>query len=91
MVFAEFQKMSLSWNGEVLTDTKEVIPMLGSDGVYILDGRKSLANQIEDAHARLEVLKKLYPNMIVGFKLFSGRTFSDCRPLNGGKMTPVRN
>lgn len=89
MVFAEFQKHSTGWNGTDFSGPVEVIPMLGSDGVYILDGRKSIGNQIRDAHKRVEALRGIHGDKIVGFKLFIGESFTNCRPLVNGQMIPV--
>jgi hypothetical protein len=88
MVFAEFQKLSTGWNGKDFSGPKEPIPALGSDGVFILDARKSRSNMIEDARKRAELLKPVHSDYI-GFKLFVGRTFSDCKPLGNGEMIPL--
>ena len=85
MIFAEFQKLSTGWNGKDFSGPNVPIPALGSDGVCILDARKSRANMIADVRKRAEELKTVNPGLI-GFKLFKGRTFSDCRPLGDSKM-----
>jgi hypothetical protein len=89
MVFAEFQKWSTGWNGRDYSGPKQPIPMLGTDGVFVLDGRKSIGRQLEDAQARIKQLSGLYPGIIIGFKLFSGSSFLNCSPLLKGVMIPV--
>ncbi len=79
MVYAEFQKLSTGWNGTDFTGPKTPIPMLGSDGVYILDGRNNRARQIADAHKRVAALSKLHP-YIIGFIIHEGRSFTDSKP-----------
>jgi hypothetical protein len=46
----------------------EVDDLLGSDGVFILDGRNNLNTWIKDAHNRIKQLKNVQPE-IVGFKI----------------------
>lgn len=86
MVYVEFQKMSTGWNGRDYSGPKEVIPALGSDGVYVLDGRNRPSTWVADARKRANVIAATSPG-IVGFKLHRGRTFSDSRPIDGKLYT----
>lgn len=81
MVYVEFQKYSTGWNGTDFSGPKEIIPMLGSDGVYILDGRNNLATWFADARKRANQIQKLHGNCIVGFVLHRGRSFTDSKPI----------
>ena len=69
MIFAEFQHDSTGWNGKDFTGPVTLIPCCGSDGVFKLDARKSLANQIEDAHKRVAVLNASRV-AVKGFRIF---------------------
>ena len=59
----------------------EVIPYLqdklGSDGVYILDGRNSLSTMIQDCYDRIDRLKNIY--RVDGFEIRRGTKFSDSK------------
>ncbi len=85
MVFAEFQKLSTGWNGTDFSGPKTPIPALGSDGVYILDGRKNRAGQIDEVRQRLKVMNNPH---IIGFVIHRGRSFTDSKPEGG--MIPVQ-
>jgi len=50
--------------------------LLGSDGVFKLDGRYTLQRHIVTAHERKEQLKNIHPN-ICGYKIFKGERFAD--------------
>jgi hypothetical protein len=89
MVFAEFQKWSTGWNGIDYSGPAEVIPMLGSDGVFIIIGPRGLAGQLQAARDRIELLKSIHGDTIIGFKLCSGRSFLHYREINGGRLYPV--
>ena len=52
------------------------IPMCGSDGVYILDGRNNIDNMISDAKKRMEKMRTIHPD-ICGFKIIKAQRFSD--------------
>lgn len=54
-------------------ENKRPINMLGSDGVFILDGRKSLDNLIIDSKNRAEKLLQ----KIVGFEIVQAGSFLD--------------
>ena len=61
---------------------------LGSDGVFILDGRQNLDTQINDAYERLDKLKNVRP-YYVGFEIRDGERFSNSR-LVYRKVIPER-
>ena len=46
------------------------VELLGSDGVYILDGRNSIDTMIEDSLLRIERLKRVHE--IIGFEIRKG-------------------
>ena len=83
MVYAEFQKHSTGWNGTDFSGPVEIIPMLGSDGVYIMDGRHNLASMFAAARRRANEIQHLHGNCIIGFKLHRGRSFTDSQPITG--------
>ena len=56
-------------------DLKKPIDLLGSDGVYILDGRNNLNTMINDCHNRLN--KLINENHIVGFEIIRAERFTD--------------
>lgn len=60
---------------EGLTETDECSDALGSDGVFILDGRNSLNVMIDDARKRLEQMNNI--KSFVGFKIMKGSRFDD--------------
>lgn len=53
---------------------KKPIEAIGSDGVYILDGRNSINAMVYDAKDRM---KKLAIKNFVGFKIIEAQRFSD--------------
>lgn len=56
-------------------DTKNgVCDLLGSDGVFILDGRNKVRTWIEDAHIQRDRLKNVQPD-IVGYKIILASDF----------------
>jgi len=54
--------------------------LLGSDGVYILDGRNNFHNMINDCYERVNKLRFVQPN-INSFQIFKGK-FSDSKPIS---------
>ena len=82
MIYCEFQKWSTGWNGNDFSGPKEPIPVLGSDGVLVLDGRKTRCNQITDCKKRAIRLKSVKGDCIIGFKLWSGQSFTISKPIN---------
>lgn len=63
--------------------------MLGSDGSFVLFGN-SMNSYISDASRRANTLMSAgLGHEIIGFKLFAGRTFCDCRPLGRGELIEV--
>jgi hypothetical protein len=57
-------------------DGKEIIDLLGSEGVFILDGRNSLATWKADATERAYRMRKVHPT-IVGWKIIVNDRFTD--------------
>jgi len=51
-------------------DNIKPVELLGSEGVYILDGRNSIDTMIEDAFLRIERLKRVHE--IIGFEIRKG-------------------
>lgn len=76
MIYAEFQHDSAVRPGFP-------VPMLGSDGVFICDGRKTAANQIGDAKARARRLNAELGKGITGLIMYRGESFTDSRPVGG--------
>lgn len=56
-------------------DFKKPIDMLGSDSVYILDGRKNIDSLIIDSRYRLDKINRC--NSIIGFDIISSDSFSN--------------
>lgn len=81
MIYAEFQKLSTGWNGTDFSGPKEPIPALGSDGVFILDGRERIDRGIEKAKAQARILNRDLNKGIVGLVIHSGRSFTDSKPI----------
>jgi len=52
------------------------IECLGSDGVFILDGRNNLSTMINDSIKRINQLKNVVP-YITGFSIEKGNRFSN--------------
>ncbi len=50
--------------------------LLGSDGVFILDGRNSLGGMCKDSIERASQLKNVQPH-IIGFKIMKGKRFTE--------------
>lgn len=59
-------------------DNKKPIDLIGSEGVYILDGRNSLDNMINDCYNRLS---KLNRKDVIGFEIVRSDKFT-----NDGKV-----
>jgi len=59
-------------------DSNSKTEMLGSDSVFILDGRNSLPTMIEDAKRRIHQLKNIHDD-IVAFTINKGERFSESR------------
>lgn len=79
MIFAELQTSSTGWNGTDFTGPKTNVPLLGSSGVYIVDSRKTLANQIQDTKQYIKTLRQLHN--ITGFIMFQGQSFLQNHPI----------
>ena len=50
--------------------------LLGSDGVYVLDGRNHIGSMCKDSFNRIEKLKAVQPH-IIGFKIMKGKKFTE--------------
>jgi hypothetical protein len=87
MIFAEFQKNSTGWNGKDHSGPVVPVPALGSDGVYICDGRKTLDNQIYDAKERARSLNKNLNQGIIGLIMHRGPKFTSAKAI--GKFIPI--
>ena len=61
---------------ESITCENEVVEALGSDGVFILDGRNSLATMIQDAADRMYQLRNIHK--YVGYIIKKGERFGNC-------------
>lgn len=64
-------------DGKIIEVAKFPIDALGSDGVFILDGRNSLSIMISDSKNRMQKLEKLHN--FIGFKIMKGERFSNSR------------
>ena len=63
------------------TPDGKIQELLGSDGVFILDGRNSLGMMCKDSIAWADKLKNVQPN-IVGFKIMKGRRFTESQEVH---------
>ena len=72
------QTITSTWSSEenkFLPCKPEQWDMLGSDGVYILDGRNNLETMVNDANRRWgKLLKK---DMITGYKIIKADSFTE--------------
>jgi hypothetical protein len=64
-------------DGKMINVEKFPIEAMGSDGVYILDGRNSLETMKDDAKNRIEKLKNV--QSYLGFKIMRGERFTNCK------------
>lgn len=58
----------------------EIVDQLGSDGVFILDGRNNLQNMINDGYTRDYELRKIYA--FKGFKVKIGTRFDNAKTIH---------
>lgn len=59
------------------TDLKgRLTEAIGSDGVYILDGRNKLRTQKNDAMVRMHRLRSVHPEYI-GYRIYKGERFAN--------------
>ena len=58
--------------------TSSKTEILGSNGVYILDGRNNLPTMIEDAKKRINQIKGVHSD-IIAFTIHRGERFSKSR------------
>ena len=64
----------------VVNQNKYLSDLLGSDGVFILDGRNKLDTMKADAQLRMHRLRFVQPN-IIGYKIIKGTRFDDNNPV----------
>jgi len=76
-VYAQFYVMDTTkWTAKgYITVEPYVRELLGSDGVFILDGRNSIDTMIQDAKTRADKMKNV--KTIHGFKIIKANKFSD--------------
>lgn len=80
--YAQFQTESSGQafkDGKMINVTKFPIDALGSDGVFILDGRNSLCTMKEDAKQRMQQLSKV--RSFIGFKIMQGERFTKSKEI----------
>lgn len=82
-VYCQFKVLSTGYISGTIPpkfseDNKKPIDLLGSDGVYILDGRKNVTSLIEDCTKRISKLRR---NDIVCFEIIKSEEFT-----NNGKV-----
>lgn len=64
----------------------EISDALGSDGVFILDGRNRLGVMIQDSLKQMDSLSIVQPHFI-GFRIIkNGRFIDSCDPINKSKI-----
>lgn len=80
MIYAQFYHNSTGWNGKDFSGPVKLIPLLGTDGVFHLDARKTLPNLIKDAGNRLKLLNTSLNKGIQGLRIMQGN-FSSAQPL----------
>ena len=66
-------------NGKIITVDKFPIEAMGSDSVFILDGRNSLNTMKIDAKKRIEQLKNIHS--FIGFKIMKGERFTESKEI----------
>ena len=55
---------------------KKPIELCGSDGVFVLDGRKNIATMKDDANDRVQKINK-FGKQITGYKIVRANSFLD--------------
>ncbi len=66
-------------DGKMITVEKFPTEAIGSDGVFILDGRNNLETMKIDAKKRIEQLKNIHT--FIGFKIMKGERFIDAKEI----------
>jgi hypothetical protein len=66
------------------------IPMCGSDGVYILDGRNNFDNMIFDAEMRMEKMRTIH-TYIIGYKIIKAQSLLDTGTILFSNINTVTN
>ena len=87
MVYAQFFCDSTGWNGKDFSGPVKLVPLCGSDGVFHLDGRKTLDNQKLDAEKRIKSLNLSLKLNVKGFQIMRGQKYTTARPLT--TLTPA--
>ena len=86
MIYAQFKVLSTGYiDGSIppqfSDDHKKPIDLLGSDGVAVLDGRKTITNLIFDA---IKIMNNhINKNSIIGFEIIKANDFRG----NGKRLT----
>ena len=74
--YVEFYQYGIDWKN---TGIKPIVPILGSDGIFILDNRLNRFNTIEKAK---EVAKNhFHTSRIIGFKLLRGANILEAKEI----------
>ena len=69
----KFNHNNMTW-----TDTGELREAMGTDSVFILDGRNNILTMIEDSNKRLEQMND-FKNIYKGFRIMNGSRFDDSK------------
>ena len=80
--FAQFLTLSSGQtfkDGKIVTVEKFPIDALGSDGVFILDGRNNIETMVFDSKIRMHTLKNIHN--YIGFKIMKGERFTDAKEI----------
>lgn len=64
----------------LVVNQNKLSDLLGSDGVFILDGRNNLETMKADAQLRIHKLRFVQPH-IAGYKIIKGARFDDNNPI----------
>lgn len=80
MVYAEFYTNSTGWNGKDFSGPVTDVPMCGSDGVSILDGRYGKYRLHVQAKERLHRLRNV--RTVTGYRLMRGEKFTTAKPIS---------
>lgn len=77
MIYAQFYSMSTGYS-----KPPEPIELLGSDGIYHLDGRFSLDNHISGTKLKAMQINDRLRKGIVGFKIMKGPRYSEAKAIS---------
>ena len=81
MVYAEYYHDSTGWNGKDFSGPKTLIPMVASDSIFHLDGRKNLHNQIADAKENARKKNRSLKLGIKGLRITQGDRYTTAKPI----------